>query len=108
MCKKPADVPAEILKLNHIPAEEFEGTKFFEPRGCSKCNGMGYRGRAALMEIMLVNEEIRELILGEGNAAAIRDAASKTGMATLRDVGLEYVRQGLTSIEEIIRVTSGH
>ena len=63
---------------------------------------------ALLPIILLVNDEIRKLILQNANAAAIREVATKHGMSTLRDVGLQRVKEGITSIEEVLRVTSGH
>ena len=105
-CKKPREMPVEILENNHLNPEEFEGVKFYGPRGCPKCSGLGYRGRGALMEVLLVNEAVRQMILEDANAAEIRNAACENGMLTLRDVGLKRVREGTTSIEETLRVTA--
>jgi type IV pilus assembly protein PilB len=85
----------------------FEGSTFYEPKGCPKCNGLGYKGRGAVMEIMLVTDELRQLILQNVDASAIRDAAQQSGMTTLRDAGLERVKEGLTTVEEAMRVTGG-
>jgi type II secretory ATPase GspE/PulE/Tfp pilus assembly ATPase PilB-like protein len=79
----------------------------FEANGCPKCNNNGYKGRGALMEILMVDEEIKQLMLKECSASAIRDIAVKNGMLTLRDVGLLRVREGVTTIEEVLMVTSG-
>jgi len=106
-CKKAHDIPVDVLKRNRIDPAEFEGVKFFEPRGCAKCGDVGFRGRNALMEILMIDDEIRALILEQKDAKTIRDAAQRKGMKTLREVGLERVRSGETSIEEILRVTSG-
>jgi type IV pilus assembly protein PilB len=106
-CKKARQVPVDILRANKIDPDAFGGVKFYEPRGCPKCNDIGYRGRAALMEILIVNEDIRQLILKEANAGAIRAEATRQGMVTLREAGLQRVREGITSIEEILRVSSG-
>ena len=78
----------------------------YELSGCPKCNGIGYRGRAALMEILVVDDEIRELIMKETAANDLLEAATRAGMLTLRDVGLKRVQDGTTSLEEILRVTS--
>ena len=74
---------------------------------CPKCGGTGYKGRGALMEILMIGDEIRALMLKEASANAIREIAVKNGMLTLRDVGLLRVKEGVTSIEEILLVTSG-
>jgi type IV pilus assembly protein PilB len=105
VCKQHMDIPLEMLKTNHLDADLFKDTQFFAPRGCPKCGNTGYRGRGALMEILLVDDGVREMVLKHANAGAIRDAAVKGGMMTLRDVGLQRVRDGQTTLEEILRVT---
>lgn len=107
-CKRPREFPAQILKRNRIDPEKFEDITFFEPVGCPKCGQIGYKGRGAVMEIMLVNEELQQMILKSANSADIREVANRNGMRTLRDVGLIRASQGLTSIEEVLRITSGH
>jgi type IV pilus assembly protein PilB len=106
-CRKERDIPLETLRVNHLEPEMFEGSTFYEPKGCPKCNGLGYKGRGAVMEIMLVTDELRQLILQNVDASAIRDAAQQSGMTTLRDAGLERVKEGLTTVEEAMRVTGG-
>ncbi len=108
VCKKEIDIPLEILKRNRIDPALFEGTQFYQTAGCPKCNGIGYKGRGALMEILLVNDAIRRTILTNPEADAIAKIAIDNGMRTLRDAGLDRLREGMTSIEEIMRVTSKH
>ncbi len=108
VCKKEMDVPTEVLKKNRIDPALLEGTQFYQKAGCPKCNGIGYKGRGALMEILLVNDAIRRTILTSPEADAIAKIAIENGMRTLREAGLERIREGLTSIEEIMRVTSEH
>ena len=108
VCKKEIDVPTEILKKNRIDPTLLEGTQFYQKAGCPKCNGIGYKGRGALMEILLVNDLIRKTILSNPDADAISKIAIENGMRTLREAGIERIREGLTSIEEIMRVTSEH
>ena len=79
----------------------------FKGKGCNQCGNTGYRGRGAMMEILLVSDEIREMILKNANANTIREAAVNNGMITLREMGLLRVKEGQTTIEEILRVTSG-
>ncbi|OQA27510.1 MAG: Type II secretion system protein E [Verrucomicrobia bacterium ADurb.Bin345] len=106
-CKKKRALPLEIFRLNHIDPAMFEGVEMFGAGGCPKCMNTGYKGRGALMEILLVDEKVKQIMLKDASAGAIRDQAIQNGMQTLRDVGLERVKTGLTSIEEILMVTSG-
>ena len=106
-CRRPREMPAELLRLNHLRPEDFEDVVFYQARGCPKCNGLGYRGRAALMEILQVDDALRAQILRDANATRIREVAIERGLHTLRDVGLRKVREGITTIEEVLRVTSG-
>jgi type II secretory ATPase GspE/PulE/Tfp pilus assembly ATPase PilB-like protein len=108
VCKKEIDIPTEILKKNRIDPETMGGTQFYQPAGCPKCNGIGYKGRGGIMEILLVDEVIRKTVLSTPEADAIAKIAVQNGMRTLREAGLERVRDGLTTIEEIMRVTSEH
>jgi len=107
VCRRATDMPAELMKANRLNPEEFEGVTFYKPRGCPKCANTGYRGRGAMMEILLVNDPVRELILKNANANSIREVAVKNGMVTLREVGMRRVKDGTTTIEEVLRVTSG-
>ena len=108
VCKKEIDIPMEILKKNRIDPAQFSETRFFQTAGCPKCNNIGYKGRGGIMEILLVDEVIRRTILANQEADAIAKIAVKNGMRTLREAGLDRVREGLTTIEEIMRVTSEH
>ncbi len=108
VCKKEMDIPLEALRKNRIDPALLEGTQFYQKAGCPKCNGIGYKGRGALMEILLVNDAIRRTILSNPEADAIAKIAIDNGMRTLRQAGLERLKEGLTSMEEIMRVTSEH
>jgi len=77
----------------------------FKAKGCSKCNGVGYAGRIVLGEILIIDDELRELIYADVPITVIQSAAVKKGMVTLRVDGLRKVAQGITSLEELIRVT---
>jgi type IV pilus assembly protein PilB len=83
-----------------------EGFTCFKARGCSACNNTGYRGRIALYEVMPIHDELQELILANAPAAEIKKEAVRLGMKTLRLSGLNKVREGVTSVEEVMRVTS--
>jgi type IV pilus assembly protein PilB len=105
VCKQPIQIPLETLRANHMDPELFKDMQFFGPRGCPKCGNSGYRGRGSIMEILLLNDAIKDMILKHANAGTIRDVAVKNGMLTLRDMGLFRVREGVTTLEEVLRVT---
>jgi type II secretory ATPase GspE/PulE/Tfp pilus assembly ATPase PilB-like protein len=104
-CRKARALPQEVLELHHIDPALFDGVTLYAAQGCPKCSGVGYRGRGALMEILVVDDYIRALILKETSAGELAERAIASGMQTLRDVGLRRVREGVTSLEEILRVT---
>jgi type IV pilus assembly protein PilB len=101
-CKQRTIVPAEVLRDNGYKA--LVDLEAYEPTGCRRCGGTGYRGRLGIYEVMSVSSEIRRMALERRPAEEIRDVAVREGMRRLRDDGLEKVRQGLTSIAEIARV----
>jgi type IV pilus assembly protein PilB len=101
-CKQRAIVPAEVLRENGYKV--LVDLEAYEPAGCRRCNGTGYRGRVGIYEVMSLTSEIRSLALERRSADEIRDVAVRQGMRRLRDDGLEKVRQGLTSVAEIARV----
>ena len=101
-CKRRTILPAEVLRENGYKA--LVDLEAYEPVGCRRCGGSGYRGRLGLYEVMSVSPEIQTLALQRAPAEAIRDVAVREGMRRLRDDGLEKVRQGRTSIAEIARV----
>ena len=74
-------------------------------KGCEKCNNTGYKGRVGLYEVMEITEEIRELVLVGASALELRRKAVEEGMLTLRNSGLRKVKEGVTTIEEIVRET---
>ncbi len=75
--------------------------------GCKTCNGSGYKGRVALYEVMRFNESLKEMVLQGASTAELKAAAVKNGMSTLRMSGIEKVLQGVTTTEEVGRVTMG-
>ena len=106
-CKKPAKVPEEYLRVNNIDPKIFGKKNLYEPVGCPKCMNTGFKGRASLMEILMVNDDIRQLILQNANAKALVDKAIEKGMTTLRMTGMERVKEGIASLEEMLSVTGG-
>jgi len=105
-CRKTTSFTPEVLKTNHIDPELFEGATIYGPHGCPRCTN-GYKGRGAIMEVLLVSEEIRQGILSGMNTGEIRDLAVQNGMVTLKAAGLTRVRDGLTSLEAALAVTGG-
>ena len=102
-CKRRTIIPAEVL-LDHGFHAQFD-MEAYEPVGCVRCGGMGYRGRTGLFEVMLLSEEIRSLALQRAPSDQIALVATREGMRTLREDGLEKVKGGLTSMAEVSRVT---
>ncbi len=105
-CKQVVDIPEKTLRFNHLDPDNFRDTTFFAAKGCPKCSGLGYKGRGAIMEILLLNDEIKARILETSEAGALREVAVRNGMKTLRATGLSRVQDGLTTIDEILRVTT--
>ncbi len=103
-CKKPAAVPGYVVREHGFLTDEHE-VHVFEPGGCARCGGTGYKGRLGLYEVMPINDEMRSLAVGRASADAIAEAAVRSGMRRLRDEGHEKVRAGLTSYAELARVT---
>jgi type IV pilus assembly protein PilB len=104
-CKVPMEIPAEaLLKEGFQEADVKAGLKIFGPKGCSSCTD-GYKGRCGIYQVMPVTEAIGRIIMAGGNAIDINDQANKEGVWDLRRAGLEKVKAGLTSLEEVNSVT---
>ncbi len=102
ICKEPFKPPQELIdKLQFLDdhAETYKG------KGCDECRHTGYRGRTGVFELMLIDSELRQLILEKVSADIIREKAVANNMQVLRDNGWEKVRQGLTTVEEVMRVS---
>ena len=104
-CKEPIDIPAEALRKEGFSQADIDGgITVHHAKGCSSCNG-GYKGRVGIYQVMPVTETIGRIIMGGGNAMQIADQAKADGVADLRASGLRKVKDGITSLEEINRVT---
>ncbi|MEL6899222.1 MAG: pilus assembly protein PilB, partial [Planctomycetota bacterium] len=79
--------------------------KLYRSTGCVKCNNTGYKGRVGLFELMVMNDVIREMVMNNASTDELRDEASKHGLITLRDFGMRLAKEGITSLEEIVRET---
>src|ERR671916_273646 len=104
-CKEAVPTPAEALVEIGFTPQEAKEVKIYKGRGCQKCNGTGYKGRVGLYEVMEVTDDIRELILIGASALELRKRAVENGMLTLRASGLVKIRNGVTTIEEVVRET---
>ena len=104
-CKEVRDIPREALEKEGFEAEDLEeGLTIFAPKGCKSCND-GYKGRIGLFQVMEVSETMGRIIMEGGNAIQIADQAASEGVIDLRRAGLNKVKEGITSLEEINRVT---
>ncbi len=104
-CKREESMPPEALIEVGFSADEASKLKTYKGKGCSTCNNTGYKGRIGLYEVMEVSDEIRELILIGASALELRKKAIDDGMITLRESGLHKIRNGLTTLEEVVRET---
>jgi type IV pilus assembly protein PilB len=105
-CRVPYEVHEKsLVQYGHTPLG-LGGCTVYKGRGCTTCHGTGMKGRVALYEVLPVTPEIRGLVLNSTFAGEIQDVASKQGMKTLREAGLLKVLQGVTTVEEVLRVTS--
>ncbi|TWU66157.1 MULTISPECIES: GspE/PulE family protein [Crateriforma] len=104
-CREETDVSNELLRDLGMTREAVDGTTFYKGVGCEQCNNTGYKGRVALFELMLLNDTIREMVLGNASTDEIRDEAARNGMIPLRDYGMNMASQGITTLDEVLRET---
>jgi type IV pilus assembly protein PilB len=104
-CKREHPTPPEALMEVGFTAADAQALKTFKGKGCATCNNTGYKGRIGLYEVMEVNDDIRELILIGASSLELRKKAIEDGMITLRESGLQKVRAGVTTLEEVVRET---
>ncbi|MEM1204656.1 MAG: type IV-A pilus assembly ATPase PilB [Acidobacteriota bacterium] len=104
-CKEPLDTnPAELISAG-FSEREARTLKLFKGRGCEQCGDTGYKGRTGLYEVMKVDDELRDLILSGASSIELREKAIENGMITLRGSGLQKIRDGMSTIEEVVRET---
>lgn len=106
-CKTEEHVPPQALIRLGFKEEEAHTIKVYKGKGCPACNNKGYKGRIALYEVMPIKDELKDLILEGASAGELKKAAIKLGMKTLRMSGLTKIKEGITTIEEVLRVTFG-
>lgn len=106
-CKQPVDIPVEALLQAGFSADELDGSwQTFGPAGCERCKGSGYKGRVGIYQVMPITDEIAQIIMTNGNSIDIAEQAQREGVKDLRQSGLLKVRQGVTSLEEVLATTN--
>ncbi len=104
-CKEEYVPDADTLADLELTTDQVAGKSFFRGRGCDKCSGTGYKGRLGLYELLVMNDELRDLVVRNASTEEIRDLARKRGMVTLRDAGMTNMFAGHTTADEVIRET---
>jgi type IV pilus assembly protein PilB len=104
-CKEPVEMTNQALLNMGYKKEEVGTFTPYKGRGCEKCNNTGYKGRVALVEVMVIDDDIRDLILSGGTAIDIKRKAMENGMITLRRSGLAKIKEGVTTVDEVVRET---
>ena len=103
-CKEPYKPPSEALHRVGFDLDDLEDVVFYRGRGCEQCRHTGYRGRLGMFELMMMNEEIADLIVKRAPLSEVRNAALANGMKTLKSDGFQKVLEGITTVEEVMRV----
>ncbi|MCI5066071.1 type IV-A pilus assembly ATPase PilB [bacterium] len=105
-CKEKVEINPEVLVSIGIPAAEAAHVEVFEGKGCERCSNTGYKGRVALYEIMTMSEELKDFVLNGASTTELKREAGRLGMITLRGAGVRQLREGVTTVEEVLRVTA--
>ncbi|MEK7684764.1 MAG: ATPase, T2SS/T4P/T4SS family [Verrucomicrobiota bacterium] len=108
VCKEPVTYPPKMYEDLDIDPKLFEGVVLHRGRGCDRCKNSGYAGRAAIIEVMTVTDEIRKMIIERKSAMEIGKLAGQQSMRTLRMVALDKAREGLSTLEQVLVLTSSH
>ena len=104
-CNEPEEIPIQALIDAGVSPEEAAAYVCYRGKGCPKCNGTGYKGRVGFYQVMPMLEEIRELVLNGANTSEIKRETMRLGIKTMRQSGLTKLKEGITSFEEVLRVT---
>ena len=105
-CKEEVIPGADVLADLEMTSDQLEGKKFYRGKGCEKCNRSGYKGRLGIYELLIMNDEMRDMIIRNASTEELREAARRNGMVTLRESGMESIFMGQTTADEVIRETS--
>ncbi|MFO1065355.1 MAG: ATPase, T2SS/T4P/T4SS family [Pirellulales bacterium] len=104
-CREETEVSKELLMDLGIQESEAAGKKFFRGRGCDNCNNTGYKGRVGLFELMVMNDDLRDAVMRNVTTDEMRDKAASYGMVTLRRYGINFIFEGVTTVDEVLRET---
>jgi type IV pilus assembly protein PilB len=104
-CRKPVQHSDDVLREGGVDPELVRGATIYEAKGCEECNNTGYRGRSAIVELLELNDHLRDLIIGKVTATQLKQAAREAGVVFLRDSAVEKLIAGDTTLKEINRVT---
>ena len=107
-CKEPVTYPAKMYQDLNIDPSLFDGISLYRGRGCDRCKNSGYAGRIAIIEAMTISDEIRKLVIARANTREMGKVAIGQGMRTLRMVALDRVREGVSTMEQVLVMTSSH
>jgi type IV pilus assembly protein PilB len=104
-CRERITPPSQLLIDLGVPPEEVKSFTVYKGKGCTICNGTGFKGRLGLYEVMTMKEEVKELVLARASSSEIKKEAIRLGMKTLRQSGVSKIKDGMTTIEEVLRST---
>ncbi len=104
-CREPVKVHPQLLIDLGVPPDEVKSFQVYKGKGCSLCNNTGYKGRLGLYEVMPMKEEVKELVLSRSSTSEVKKEAIRLGMKTLRQSGIAKIKEGVTTIEEVLRST---
>jgi type IV pilus assembly protein PilB len=104
-CKQEFEPSPELLMELNLRPEDVAGRKFYYGRGCDRCNNTGHKGRTGIHELVVMNDELRDIVAGSASTDQLRSACRRMGMITLRESGLRAIYNGITTIEEVVRET---
>ncbi|MDB6053191.1 MAG: type pilus assembly ATPase PilB [Verrucomicrobiales bacterium] len=107
-CKEPVTYPAKIWIDLGVNPKDFDGVTLFKGRGCDRCKNTGYAGRAAIIEVMTMTDDLRKMVIKRSSASEVGKVAVEQGMRTLRMVALDKVREGISTLEQVLVVTAAH
>jgi type II secretory ATPase GspE/PulE/Tfp pilus assembly ATPase PilB-like protein len=107
-CKEPIIYPARMFQDLSIDPSIFDGVTLYRGRGCDHCKNSGFAGRMAIIEAMTITDEIRKLIIARANTREMGKVAIGQGMRTLRMVALDRAREGISTLEQVLVLTSAH
>jgi type IV pilus assembly protein PilB len=107
-CREPVTYPPKMFEDLGIDPAIFSGVQLYRGRGCDRCKNSGYAGRMAIIEAMTITDQIRKLIIARANTRELGKVAISQGMRTLRMVGLDRAREGISTLEQVLLITSAH